>query len=109
MESNLAVHLMLSSQAAALQYAFFAERRAQKLPFAVPANQLSTVRRVAIFGCGDLGAGLAACLVTPSLCILLIATTPIQIHLISLNANPNTLTLPKHKPNPNPNPSIALP
>ncbi|XP_070567016.1 peroxisomal bifunctional enzyme-like [Ptychodera flava] len=77
LEGELALELMTSAQSSAMQYAFFAERTAQK--WELPGGKIShktvkplPVKTAAVIGCGTMGNGIAMSFVDNNIPIFLL-------------------------------------
>ncbi|XP_076436045.1 peroxisomal bifunctional enzyme-like [Babylonia areolata] len=75
-ERSLLTELMTGSQSAALRYAFFAERAAQKWQLPCGANSTNTkglaVKTTGVIGAGTMGTGIAICLLRAGLPVILV-------------------------------------
>ncbi|MEA1674867.1 3-hydroxyacyl-CoA dehydrogenase NAD-binding domain-containing protein [Nitrospirillum sp. BR 11163] len=71
-EFNLFRELVVTPESKALQYAFFAERRAARIDGLSPDVQPRTIERVAVIGAGTMGAGIATVAVNAGLEVILL-------------------------------------
>ena len=74
-ERELFIRCRDSSQSVAMRHAFFAERRAAKLPEAYDKTQnvtLLPIKQVAIVGAGTMGGGIAMCFANVGLSVILL-------------------------------------
>ena len=75
-EKDLFQELMAGSQAKALQYFFFAERRVGKIPGIPEDIKLKPVKSVGVIGGGTMGAGIAMSFIESKIPVTLVETTP---------------------------------
>jgi 3-hydroxyacyl-CoA dehydrogenase len=75
-EREIFIECRNSAQSAALRYAFFAEKKAEKPMIKNHSESLKSINKVAIIGAGTMGASIAMCLIASGL----------NVYLVEINA-----------------------